>query len=681
MTQLIDQHPVSLQIVQNFAVVTINNPPVNASTDAVRKGILARLAQVNVDAVDGVILQGEGRCLMAGADLNELENEPTEPTLPQVTQSIEQFPLPVVAIVKGFTLGGGLELALASDYRIAVKGAKLGLPEVSVGIVPGAGGTQRLPRAIGMLHALDMIISGKPISAEEALNRGLIHSLIGQDSIDEVIQLLSAFEKPLSKQRLSERNIPGYDHDDFATQSKGLLKRSRGLPSAHAAADLLAKTSSLSFADGVALERETFLRLRGSLPAQALRYLFFVENSLGKNIATDSPIERVGVIGAGTMGSGICLNALMSGYEVFLVEINEQALEAGKARILSELDGAVKRGKLTEDKKAQCLNKLHTSSDLNLLKDVDLAVEAIIESLDAKKSLFSNLANIVRADALLATNTSYLDVDEIFAGIQHPERVLGLHFFSPAHIMSFLEVVKIASTSQETFNKAMVFAKKLGKKAITTKNAWGFVGNRLYAAYRRQCEFLMEEGASPEQIDQAIESYGFAMGPFKVSDMSGLDIAWRMREQTKDTRHLSRYVEIPDRICEAGRLGRKTGSGYYQYGENGKPESDTFIAELLTAYRREKGIVAKVFTDEDIQQRVIGSLINESLLLLEEQVCETPEEIDIALTNGYGFPRWKGGPVFIARHMPADELAALMSHLADVNGKGHQAGKVQTLKK
>ncbi|PJE53837.1 3-hydroxyacyl-CoA dehydrogenase NAD-binding domain-containing protein [Marinomonas sp. BSi20584] len=681
MTQLIDQYPVSLQIVQNFAVVTINNPPVNASTDAVRKGILARLAQVNVDAVDGVILQGEGRCLMAGADLNELENEPTEPTLPQVTQAIEQFPLPVVAIVKGFTLGGGLELALASDYRIAVKGAKLGLPEVSVGIVPGAGGTQRLPRAIGMLHALDMVVSGKPISAEEALSRGLVHTLIGQDSIDEVIQLLSALETPLSKQRLSERNIPGYDHDDFAVQSKGLLKRSRGLPSAHAAADLLAKTSSLSFADGVALEREIFLKLRGSLPAQALRYLFFVENGLGKKTATDSPIERVGVIGAGTMGSGICLNALMSGYEVFLVEINEQALEAGKTRILSELDGAVKRGKLTEDKKAQCLNKLHTSSDLTLLKDVDLAVEAIIESLDAKKSLFSNLANIVRADALLATNTSYLDVDEIFAGIQHPERVLGLHFFSPAHIMSLLEVVKIASTSQETFNKAMVFAKKLGKKAITTKNAWGFVGNRLYAAYRRQCEFLMEEGASPEQIDQAIESYGFAMGVFKVADMSGLDIAWRMREQTKDTRHLSRYVEIPDRICEAGRLGRKTGSGYYQYGDNGKPESDTFIAELLTAYRREKGIVAKAFTDEEIQQRVIGSLINESLLLLEEQVCETPEEIDIALTNGYGFPRWKGGPVFIARHMPTDELAVLMAHLADVNGKGHQAGKVQTLKK
>lgn len=680
MTQLIDQHPISLQIVQNFAVVTINNPPINASTDAVRKGILARLAQVNVDAVDGVILQGEGRCLMAGADLNELENEPTEPTLPQVTQAIEQFPLPVVAIVKGFTLGGGLELALASDYRIAVKGAKLGLPEVSVGIVPGAGGTQRLPRAIGMLHALDMVVSGKPISAEEALNRGLVHRLIGQDSIDEVIQLLSALETPLSKQRLSERNIPGYDHDDFATQSKGLLKRSRGLPSAHAAADLLAKTSSLSFADGVALERETFLKLRGSLPAQALRYLFFVENGLGKT-TTDSPIERVGVIGAGTMGSGICLNALMSGYEVFLVEINEQALEAGRARILSELDGAVKRGKLTEDKKVQCLNKLHTSSDLTLLKDVDLAVEAIIESLDAKKSLFSNLANIVRADALLATNTSYLDVDDIFAGIQHPERVLGLHFFSPAHIMSLLEVVKIASTSQETFNKAMVFAKKLGKKAITTKNAWGFVGNRLYAAYRRQCEFLMEEGASPEQIDQAIESYGFAMGVFKVADMSGLDIAWRMREQTKDTRHLSRYVEIPDRICEAGRLGRKTGSGYYQYGDNGKPESDSFIADLLTAYRQEKGIVAKAFTDEEIQQRVIGSLINESLLLLEEQVCETPEEIDIALTNGYGFPRWKGGPVFIARHMPADELAALMAHLADVNGKGHQAGKVQTLKK
>ncbi|WP_417553616.1 3-hydroxyacyl-CoA dehydrogenase NAD-binding domain-containing protein [Marinomonas fungiae] len=673
---LANQYPVALQIVDTFAVISIDNPPVNASTDAVRKGILSCLENIDQEKVEAVILRGEGRSLMAGADLKELEVEPTEPTLPQVTHAIEQFPLPVVAIIKGFTLGGGLELALASDYRLAVENAKLGLPEVSVGIVPGAGGTQRLPRAVGMLKATEMIVSGKPISAKEAQDIGLLSAIIAEDTMADIKQALSAIGAPLTKQKLSEHNIPGYDHDAYQAHTKGLLKRAKGLPSAQVAADLMSQTSSLSFAAGVALEREHFLQLRRSLPAKALRYLFFAENALGKQVSTQQPIAKVGVIGAGTMGSGICINALMSGYEVFMVEINDVALERGKSHVVSELEGAVKRGKLTAAQKEQCLNRLHASGELSSLKEADLVIEAIIENLDAKKSLFTELGNLVDSEVLLATNTSYLDVEEIFANVPNPSRVLGLHFFSPAHIMTLLEIVELDSTSEDALNKVKVFAKKLGKKAVTTKNAWGFVGNRIYAAYRRQCEFLVEEGASPEQVDQAVEAYGFAMGPFKVTDMSGLDIAWRMRQQMQSTRHLSRYVEIPDRICEAGRLGRKTQAGYYDYDEKGMPSSSSFIAELIEDYRAEKDISPVNFSQADIQQRIIASLINESLLLLEEKVCATPEEIDIALTSGYGFPRWKGGPIFIARNMPVEELESLMAHLAKVSGKGHNAGNI-----
>ncbi|MBV1788661.1 enoyl-CoA hydratase/isomerase family protein [Marinobacterium sp. D7] len=668
----------------DIAVITIDNPPVNNSTDAVRRGLLAALAQIDTAGTRAVVLTGAGRNLMAGADLHELENEPTEPTLPQVTSALESCAVPVIAIVKGHTLGGGLELALACDARLATADALLGLPEVTVGIIPGAGGTQRLPRAVGLPKALEMIVGGKPIKATEAQALGLVDTLFeSEEEADQLAEALDfARDYQGGKRPLSARDVAPADEGELAAQAKKLIARSRGLPSASVAAETVLLAGKLSFADAVAHERRQFLALRGSEAAKALRYLFFAER--GEPYTPAEPvqprtIERIAVIGAGTMGSGIALCALNAGCRVDLLELNGDALEAGVGRIKSELESDVSRQRLSAEKRDAILARLTPTQDFDIVAEADLVVEAIIEDLGAKQGLFQNLAQRVSDTTLLATNTSYLDIDRIAEGIAHPERILGLHFFSPAHRMSLLEIVKGGATSDENLMTALGFAKRLKKKAIVVGNAWGFVGNRLYAAYRRQCEFLMEEGASPEQIDAAIEGFGFAMGPFKVADMSGLDIAWRMRQQTADTRHLRRYVGIPDLLCEAGRLGRKTGKGYYLYGDDKRPASDPDVAGIIADYRAEHGIETHTFTDDEIQQRAVMALVNEALLLLAEGVCRRAEDIDIALAHGYGFPRRRGGPVFIARQLGQEKLNQALEALAQASGKGHERGDATLL--
>ncbi|GGO75990.1 3-hydroxyacyl-CoA dehydrogenase [Marinobacterium nitratireducens] len=662
----------------DVAVITLDNPPVNSSTDAVRRGILSALADIDAAHTRAVVLTGAGRNLMAGADLRELEHAPTEPTLPQVTAALEACPVPVIAVVRGHTLGGGLELALACDVRLATADATLGMPEVTVGIIPGAGGTQRLPRAIGLPAALDMIVSGKPVNATRARELGLVDQLLSATDTDAQYAEVLGFARGYSggKRPLSARTVEPADRAALEFQAQKLVTRARGLPAAAVAADVVLAAGELSFADGIAQERAQFLTLRGSDAAQALRYLFFAERAepfVPQQPVQPRALERIAVIGAGTMGSGIALCVLNAGYRVDLLELNPAALDAGVNRIRNELEGDVSRQRLSVEQCDARLARLAPSQDIQVVADADLVIEAIIEDLGAKQSLFSTLADLVPRDTLLATNTSYLDIDTIAAAIPHPERVLGLHFFSPAHRMSLLEVVRSNSTSEETLCAALAFAGRLKKKAIVVANAWGFVGNRLYAAYRRQCEFMLEEGASPEQIDAAIEAYGFAMGPFKVADMSGLDIAWRMRQQTADSRHLRRYVGIPDLICEAGRLGRKTGKGYYRYDDN-RPVVDPDVAGIIAGYRADQGIEPKAFSAGDIQQRAVLALINEALLLLGEGVCQRPEDIDIALAHGYGFPRWRGGPIFIARQMEADALNAALDRLVAVSGKGQERG-------
>lgn len=669
-------NPPSVRVTQEgtVAVIIIDNPPVNSSTDQVRKGLLQALADIDQDNTSVLLLAGEGPNLMAGADLSELEDEPTEPTLPQITGAIEAFPLPIIALAKGFTLGGGLELCLACDYRLASPDANLGLPEVSVGIIPGAGGTQRLPRLIGLPAAVNMIVSGKPVKADKALELGLINEILENttesEQLSEAIEIARQYS--LGKSPVSKKQVATFDKDDLNNQAKLLLKKSRGLPSAESALTSTMAASELSFEEGIKQEREIFLKLRRSTESKALRYLFFAERTpVEKSQQTpEQQIRRVSVIGAGTMGSGIAICALNSGFGVTLIDLNPEALKAGVDKISETLEKDVQSHRLSAKRKEEILNNLSYSTDLGETQDSDLVVEAIIEDLDIKRGLFEKVSKIVSEDALLATNTSYLDIDKVFDGIRSRGRTLGLHFFSPAHRMKLLEIVQSASTSRETLALACSFAKKLKKQAIVVKNSWGFVGNRLYAAYRRQCEFMLEEGASYDHIDRALERYGFAMGPFKVADMSGLDIAWKMRQQTADTRHLRRYVGIPDLLCEEGRFGRKTGKGYYRYDGN-QPRPDAEVNELIDNYRAENNIDPETFTDEEIQRRAILSLINESLLLLEEGVCSQPSDIDLALVYGYGFPRWKGGPVFLANEMKPEILEEELAHLAEVSGKGH----------
>ncbi|MEL7979837.1 3-hydroxyacyl-CoA dehydrogenase NAD-binding domain-containing protein [Vreelandella titanicae] len=667
-----------------IAIITLDNPPVNSSTDAVRRGILSALGKIDTQQSHVVVLMGKGPNLMAGADLRELEHEPTEPTLPQVTAALSAFPVPVIAVVSGHTLGGGLELALACDSRIATPTALLGLPEVTVGVIPGAGGTQRLPRAVGLPKALEMIVSGKPITAVEAHKIGLVDELLhasDDEALDtQVVDYASRYQG--GKQPLAERDLPPVDEQALKAQVDKLLARARGLPAAPVAAEMVMQAGKLSFCAAIAEERAQFLALRGSTAAQALRYLFFAERE--KPFVPTQPVDpatirRISVVGAGTMGSGIALCALMAGYSVDLLELNDQALQAGVARITQALDEGVKRQRLTQVQYDEALTRLKPTQHLPDVAGTDLVIEAIVEDLAIKRSLFADLAKWVGESTLLASNTSYLDIDHIAENIPYPERVLGLHFFSPADRMPLLEVVRCQTTSEQTLSTAMSVTRRLKKKAIVVANSWGFVGNRLYAAYRRQCEFMLEEGASLEQIDAALEAYGFAMGPFKVADMSGLDIAWKMRQKSADTRHLKRYVGIPDLICEAGRLGRKTGCGYYRYDEAMRPASDPDVALIIERYREEQVITPKAFSEQEIQQRAELTLINEALLLLDEGVCQRLADIDIALVNGYGFPRWRGGPLFIARQMSGGLLERELDKLAEVSGKGHQRAKSQVL--
>ncbi|MGO2240353.1 MAG: 3-hydroxyacyl-CoA dehydrogenase NAD-binding domain-containing protein [Halomonas sp.] len=667
-----------------IAIITLDNPPVNSSNDAVRRGILDALAKIDTQQSHAVILIGRGPNLMAGADLRELEHEPTEPTLPQVTAALTAFPLPVIAVVSGHTLGGGLELALACDIRIATPTALLGLPEVTVGVIPGAGGTQRLPRAVGLPKALEMIVSGKPITAVDAHRVGLIDALLHATDDNALEKEIVAYANRYQsgKQPLAERDVPPVDQQALQAQVDKLLARARGLPAAPIAAEVVMQAGKLSFSAAIAEERAQFLALRGSESAQALRYLFFAEREkpfVPSQPVAPVPIKRISVVGAGTMGSGIALCALMAGYSVDLLELNDQALQAGVARITQALGEGVKHQRLTQTQRDTWLSHLNPTQHLPDVAGTDLVIEAIIEDLAIKRSLFADLAKWVSESTLLASNTSYLDIDQIAEGITHPGRVLGLHFFSPADRMPLLEVVRCQTTSEQTLSTAVTVTRRLKKKAIVVASSWGFVGNRLYAAYRRQCEFMLEEGASPEQIDAALEAYGFAMGPFKVADMSGLDIAWKMRQQSADTRHLRRYVGIPDLICEAGRLGRKTGRGYYRYDEAMRSASDPDVAQIIEGYREEQAITPKAFSEQEIQQRAVLALINEALLLLDEGVCQRPADIDIALVNGYGFPRWRGGPLFIACQRRAEQLDSELNRLAEVSGKGHHQANLKNL--
>jgi len=666
---------IAIKKINRFTVIEINNPPINAGSLEVRSGLLAAIESFTNDSdTDAAVIIGAGSTFIAGSDIKEFSAPLVDPQLPMVIAAIENCPKPVVCALHGSALGGGFELSLSCDARIALHGTQMGLPEVTLGIIPGAGGTQRLPRIAGFMPALEMVCSGRRISAQEALSLGIIDKVVDNNLLDEAIACADGLQG--RKKRIRDLPSPTVDQTAFEQAKVKFLKLGKNRPAVREAIQSVLNSTLCSIDDGLEIERAIFQELRISNESSALIYQFFSERKVFKQISDikEMPIKitQVAVIGSGTMGSGIAIASLNAGFKVLMLDKNNQALESGGARINEYYDKQVQSKKIDEIKKVSILSNLILTHQWSDIAQAELVIEAVFEDLAIKKEVFKQLDSVMKSEAILASNTSYLDLDQIAPVLKDPTRLVGLHFFSPAHVMKLIEVVDAEASSSVALATALAYAKKLGKLPVITKNSFGFVGNRIYAAYRRQCEFMLEEGAYPEDIDKALESFGFAMGPFQVADMSGLDIAWRMRQSQAATRNLGhRYVAIADRLCEAGRLGRKTGAGYYRYLDDGVIDrQDPFVKNLINQASMERQIIRRELSPEEIQRRVLLTMLNEAALLLSEKVISEPSDCDVVLVNGYGFPRWCGGVIFWAQQKGLETIEKDLDWLAKVSGPG-----------
>jgi 3-hydroxyacyl-CoA dehydrogenase len=664
----------------DVAVITLDNPPVNSLGHALRSRIVQAVDAAEADAsVRGIVLAGSDKAFSAGADVTEFgtPRQLAEPILRTVLARVEGCSKPVVAALSGVALGGGLELALACHGRVALDSARLGLPEINLGLIPGSGGTQRLPRLAGMDTALAMIQGGQPRTARQLAGSGLLDQVVSQGLIEAAAtraRELADRGAPLPRAR--DRQL-----DDGATQAllaeqrTRLTARQKLQPAYTALLDALAATA-LPFDDGLQRERELFLALVPSTPALALRYQFKVEREAtrlpAELQASPRPVQTVAVIGAGTMGAGIAICALDAGLSVILLEQDAAALERGQQRVSGHYRDRVAAAKLDAGAAAAREARLAPTTDWAQLARADLVIEAVFEELAVKQAVFRQIDQHARPGAVLATNTSYLDVDAIANATARPQDVLGLHFFSPANVMKLLEVVRGAQTAPDVLATGMALGQTLKKLPVLTGNAFGFIGNRIYNAYRRQCEFMLEDGAWPEDVDNALTGMGFAMGPFAVADLSGLDIAWRMRKSQAATRDpRERYVAILDQLCEQGRLGRKAGAGYYAYPD-GKQDrtTDATVRGIIEQASRQRGITRRALTAPEIRRRALLAMVNEAALLLAEGVASRASDIDVVLVQGYGFPRWEGGPVFWARQQDRATLEQDLHALAREAGHG-----------
>ena len=652
---------VNLSRIGAIAVVTIDNPPVNALGLDVRKGLLDALETTEADtAVSSVVLTCAGRTFIAGADIREFGKPPVEPHLPDLLARIERATKPWVAAIHGTALGGGLETALVCSHRIAARDAKLGLPEVNLGLIPGAGGTVRLPRVVAAEKALEMISGGKPVAAMAALEMGLIDAIADGDLREAAIALAEKAAGDASRLPLSERPpIAATDEMQFEAMIAKIEKRAGQQNAPKAAIASVRNALSMSAGDAFAAEREAFIALRADPQSAALRHIFFAERGTArsdriKNV-TPMSLEDVGVVGGGTMGAGIAAACLLSGFKVIMVERDAKAADAGRSRVEAILDGSRKRGLISEDAHAGLLERFAAADRYEALAASDLIIEAVFEEMAVKKQVFERLDEVAKPDAILASNTSYLDVNEIAAKTRNPTRIVGLHFFSPAHIMKLLEIVVPDTLDDRVLATSVAFAKRLRKIAVLSGVCDGFIANRIMSAYRAEAEYMLEDGALPWQIDRAMTDFGLPMGVFSMQDLAGLDIGWARRKRQAPTRDPNeRYVEIADRLCEQGRFGRKTGRGYYLYDEAGKASPDPEIEALIVAESARKGIQREAMNDDMIMQRVLGAMVAEANRVLDEGIAANPDDIDVVMVNAFGFPRWRGGPMFMARQ---DETA------------------------
>ncbi|MEP5151449.1 3-hydroxyacyl-CoA dehydrogenase NAD-binding domain-containing protein [Planktotalea sp.] len=641
---------VEYQLIDDVAVLRANNPPVNALGQAVRAGLLAGVMRAEGEA-KAILIIGNGRTFFAGADIKEFGKPPQEPFLPDVCTRIEQSTLPVISSIHGTALGGGLEVALGTHYRIAVPSAKVGLPEVHLGILPGAGGTQRLPRVAGVENTMDLITSGGHVTAADALAMGILDAV--EDGDVEAIGL--TFANQILAQGKGPRpvgQLPRPDPIDFDTAHAAAMKKGRGQIAPATAIRAIEAACHNDLAEGLQRERDLFMTLMNSPQREGMIHAFFNERAVSKlpELKGIAPrdVQSIGVIGGGTMGAGITVAALLAGLNVVMIERDSDAVKAGSDRVSGILQGSVKRGKLSQGKyDAIMVGGFSASDSYDALGDVDLVIEAAFEEMGVKKAIFAELDRVCKTGAVLASNTSYLDVNEIAASTSRPADVIGLHFFSPAHVMKLLEVVVADQTAPDVVATGFALGKAMRKTAVRSGVCDGFIGNRILKTYRTCADHMVLDGASPFEIDDAMTAFGFAMGPYAVADLAGLDIGWATRKRLAPTRDpRERISTYADKICEAGHFGQKTGKGYYVYekGKRGGTPNPEMMA-LIEAERTELGITQRAFTAEDIQRRYMCAMVNEAAKVVDEGIAARPLDVDMVLLFGYGFPRHWGGPL------------------------------------
>ncbi|MDJ0917316.1 MAG: 3-hydroxyacyl-CoA dehydrogenase NAD-binding domain-containing protein [Woeseiaceae bacterium] len=648
--------PVSYSLEGRIGVIRIDNPPVNALSQAVRAGIEDAIATAQRDESGIVLLICEGRTFVAGADITEFGKPPMEPFLPDLLDTIEQSAKPVVAALHGTALGGGFELALASHYRCAVASAKVGLPEVKLGLLPGAGGTQRLPRITGVGPAIRMMTSGAPISASDALAAGIVDEIVDGEleagAVAWCEELLAADVEP---RRTSERSVDALPENELTAIRAQVAKRARGQMAPMEIVEAAAAAATASFDEGMKLEREAFMRLMGGEQSAALRHLFFAEREAAKisDIPRDTEkrgIQTVGIVGGGTMGGGIAMSFANAGFPVTLIEVNDEGLERGLGIIDKNYGITVSKGKLSEEAAAERRRRIVGSTDFADLAGVDLVIEAVFENLELKQDIFRRLDETCKPGAILATNTSYQDVDAIASVTERPADVIGLHFFSPANIMKLLEVVRGDQTAADVLATCMALAKKIGKVPVMSRVCYGFIGNRMLQYYGREAQLCVIEGGTPESVDSTMEAFGMAMGPLAVFDLAGMDVGYKAREILPDDQKGDpRAYRVADVLVEAGRLGQKTGAGMYRYDpDTRRRESDPEVLTIIEREAEALDIERRTIDEKEIRDRILFALINEGLNILDEGIAQRPGDIDVVYVYGYGFPAHRGGPMHYA---------------------------------
>ena len=669
---------VSYETRGDTALIIVDNPPVNSLSFHVRQGLKDGVEKAMADdAIKSVVIACEGRTFIAGADIREFGKPPMAPGLVETLDAMEQSSKPVVAAIQGTALGGGFEVALGCHARVLDPKAVVGVPEVKLGLIPGAGGTQRLPRIVGVMTALDMCTTGRQVKAQEALKLGVADKIAEGNLRDEAVAYAkSLVGKPL--RRACDMPVPAFDSQEFDKAVAAVAKKARGQRSPVAAAEAVALSAKVkTFAEGMKGERAIFMELLPSDQSKAMRYVFFAEREVTKvpHLEGVAPrkIESAGVLGAGTMGAGITISLINGGLPVTLVETKQEALDAGKKRILGTWDRDVQLGRITQAVRDQRASRLTTTLDFDALGSCDIVIEAVFEEMAIKKDVFGRLGKIAKPNAVLASNTSYLDIDQIAEASGRPADVIGMHFFSPANIMRLVEVIEGKKSAKEVVQTGVVIGKLMGKLPVVCGNCDGFVGNRILAAWRPVADFAVEDGATPQDIDAAMEKFGMAMGPYAVSDLAGLDIGMRRRKEMAHLRDpMKRYSSaVADELCARGRYGQKTGAGYYKYVD-GKRQVDPEVTAIIEEVSMKNQRTRTPISGEKVVEQISAVMANEAAKILAEGISPRPLDVDMVLLNGYGYPVWRGGPLHEADRVGLPKILATMRELHQAYGKGFE---------